>query len=355
MEDEDTGGGLWASYENGFTRFVERLQGNVPEGAEPRAPAETTLGAVWDGFLWVIGNLLEAVYNILFALTHPGMWLSWLPEAQLSGRIEDPEAAQALMRVVYYGGSVEFFFAFLVVLLGVTAAGLVYRPFMWGCVRVLEGFANGVGRFFAWAALIMVLQQILIVFMQRVFAASEIGLGFGTTFAKDVSWWSEELKLYNAMIVCLCAAYTFVQGGHVRVDLIYSAVSERTKRVIDMVGCVVLMLPAAIITWMYGWYFLWRHLINPPVSASNTYEQLVEQRFRAASWNVETIGFSPNGFNAYFLFKVLLCAFALMIILQSIAFFYRSWLEWKEGPDSYGRYLDRDTLGAGEEAFDGAH
>jgi len=203
--------------------------------------------------------------------------------------------------------------------------------------------------------MIMVLQQILIVFMQRVFAASEIGLGLGTTFSQDVSWWSEELKLYNAMIVCLCAAYTFVQGGHVRVDLIYSAVSERTKRVIDMFGCVVLMLPAAIITWMYGWYFLWRHLINPPVSASNTYEQLVEQRFRAANWSVETIAFSPNGFNGYFLFKVLLCAFALMIILQAIAFFYRSYLEWWEGPESYGRYLDRDTLGAGEEAVHGAH
>ena len=54
--------------------------------------------------------------------------------------------------------------------------------------------------------------------------------------SKDVSWWSEELKLYNAMIVCLCATYTFVQGGHVRVDLVYSVVSYRTKRIIDMVG-----------------------------------------------------------------------------------------------------------------------
>ena len=27
-------------------------------------------------------------------------------------------------------------------------------------------------------------------------------------------------------------------------------------------------------------------------------------------WNVETIGFSPNGFNGYFLFKILLVPFA---------------------------------------------
>jgi hypothetical protein len=33
------------------------------------------------------------------------------------------------------------------------------------------------------------------------------------------------------MVVCLCVSYTFVQGGHVRVDLVYSAVKHRTKRV----------------------------------------------------------------------------------------------------------------------------
>ena len=43
-------------------------------------------------------------------------------------------------------------------------------------------------------------------------------------------------------------------------------------------------------------------------------------------WNVETIGFSPNGFTAYFLFKVLLVTFtALMIFIHAVAFFYRSY------------------------------
>ena len=66
---------------------------------------------------------------------------------------------------------------------------------------------------------------------------------------------------------------------------------------------------------------------------------------RALRWNVETIGFSPNGFNAYFLFKVLLVAFAGMVFLQAVAFFYRSYLEWVEGPESEGKYLDKDKLG----------
>ncbi|EAR50404.1 hypothetical protein OG2516_02773 [Oceanicola granulosus HTCC2516] len=297
---------------------------------------------------WVGGNLLEAVYNIPYALTHPGKWLDWVI---WTGNDFDK---LSLMRFVYYGGSVEFFFAVMLILLVVTVLGFAFNGFMWGCVRVLEGIANGVGRLFAWAGLIMVLQQILVIFMQRIFAVADISIGFGSIFTKSVSWWSEELKLYNALVVCLCVSYTFVQGGHVRVDLIYSAVSGRAKRAIDMFGSIVFMMPAAVLIWMYSWYFLWRHLITPKPSASQALERY-EMQARAVRWNVETIGFSPQGFDAYFLFKVLLCAFTALVFLQAIAFFYRSYLERKEGPESYGKYLDRDSLGAGEEAYEGTH
>tara|TARA_B100000780_G_scaffold209723_1_gene149746 strand:- start:1379 stop:1999 length:621 start_codon:yes stop_codon:yes gene_type:complete len=197
----------------------------------------------------------------------------------------------------------------------------------------------------AWAGLLMVLQQIVIVFVQRIFLEAQITFGLGVGLDKDISWYAEELKFYNAIIVCLCAAYTFVQGGHVRVDLVYAAVSYRTKKLIDMFGSLFFMIPAAILTWMYAWFFLWRHLITPKVSASDSLQRLVDGKSRAFKWNVETIGFSPNGFNAYFLFKVLLVVFCAMIILQAVAFFYRSYLEMKEGQASEGKYLDRDVLG----------
>ncbi len=290
---------------------------------------------------WFFANLIEAFYNFFYAIFHPGQWLSWVPA--INGAMET-EQKEALMRFIYYGASVQLFFVALAAFLVFTAVGLYNNRIMWGYVRGLEGFANIVGRVAAWAGLLMVLQQIVIIFMQRVFAVAEISVGFGASFTKDVSWWSEELKFYNAMIVCLCAAYTFVQGGHVRVDLVYSAVSYRTKRVIDMFGSIVFMLPGAIIIWLYGWFFLWRHLVVPNPSASDTLDRLLTKA-RALRWNIETIGFSPNGFNAYFLFKVLLVTFALMVMLQAVAFFYRSYLEWKEGPESEGKYLDKDQLG----------
>ena len=140
---------------------------------------------------------------------------------------------------------------------------------MWGCVRGLEGFANATGRFFAWAGLLMVLQQIIIVFMQRIFTRPDISVGFGIPLQFDISWFAEELKLFNALVVTLCVAYTFVQGGHVRVDLFYAGAKFRTKWVIDMLGAMFFMIPFAIVTWLYGWFFLWRHLVTPNPSASD--------------------------------------------------------------------------------------
>ncbi|WP_299149924.1 TRAP transporter small permease subunit [uncultured Tateyamaria sp.] len=290
---------------------------------------------------FISGNFLEALYNIPAALLSPGLWLDWSNK-------------EAIMRFVYYGGSVEFFFAIATVVLVITVIGMIRNEFLWGVVRVCEGFANGTGRLFAWAGLLMVLQQIIIVFMQRIFTRPDISIGFGIPMQFDISWFAEELKLYNALVVCLCVTYTFVQGSHVRVDLVYAAVGHRAKRVIDMFGALFFMVPAAVLIWLYGWFFLWRHLIVPKPSASDTLDRLLAKS-RALRWNVETIGFSPNGFTAYFLFKILLIAFTALVLIQAISFFYRSYLEWKEGPESEGKYLDRDTLGEGEEAYEGTH
>ncbi len=294
-----------------------------------------------DAIVWFFQNIGLAFYNFFYALTHPGLWLDWSDK-------------EAIMRFVYYGGSVELFFVAFTAVLLLFAVGLWRNGFLWGCVRVLEGFANSVGRFFAWAGLLMVLQQVVIVFVQRIFARPDISIGFGIPLEMDISWWSEELKFYNALVVALCCTYTFVQGGHVRVDLIYSAVGHRSKRVIDMVGSLVFMMPMAVLIWMYGWYFMWRHLITPKPSASDTLDRLL-MKARAVRWNVETIGFSPSGFNGYFLFKILMVAFAGMVFLHAVAFFFRSFLEWKEGPASENKYLDKDSLGEGEEAFEGTH
>jgi TRAP-type mannitol/chloroaromatic compound transport system permease small subunit len=284
-----------------------------------------------DAIGWFFGQVWLGLVNTAWAVTHPSAWLDW-------------SSPEAIVRVVYYGASVEFFFAVFNTLLVLTLIGLWRPGFMWGGVRVLEGIGNTIGRVAAWAALIMVLQQIVIVFVQRIFAVSQISLGLGTVVTFDVSWWAEGLKLYNAMLVVLCVSYTFIQGGHVRVDILYAGMSFRRKRYTEIFGAVVFMMPMVVLIWHYAWFFMWRHLIVPAPSATDTFERL-EMRAQVLRWNVETTGFAPQGFSAYFLFKILLVAFAALVFLQAVAVIWRAIAELRDGPESADRHLDRDVTG----------
>lgn len=296
-----------------------------------------------DSVLWALGGLARGPVNIWVALSDPGAWLSWLPPFA-SGEQMSAAQKEALARFIYFGASVEFLFSVLALAILVTAAGLVWRPVLWRAAWGIEALANSVGRVIAWGGLIMVLQQVMIVFLQRIFRVSEITFSpFGLPFTRDLSWWSEELKLYNAAIVALCCAYTFVQGGHVRVDLFYAGMRHRAKRVVDMLGSLLFTLPLMLVIWFYGWFFLWRHMVTPKLSATDTLE-LMLRKSRLLKDNVETIAFSPNGFDQYWLFKVLMVALAGMMILQAFGFFWRSLAEFLEGEGSADRGLDRDRL-----------
>ena len=124
--------------------------------------------------LWLLQNIALAPYNLFQALTNPGSWLNW----------SDP---QAVMRFIYYGASVELFFVFIVTFAAITLLGLVWkRQILWAAVRGTESFANAIGRLAAWAGLLMVLQQVMIVFLQRIFRVAEIQVGpFGSGGARN--------------------------------------------------------------------------------------------------------------------------------------------------------------------------
>ena len=178
---------------------------------------------LFSGVLWFVQGIFYSAVNIFSAISSPQLWLDWSDK-------------KALMRFIYYGGSTELFFAFLLCFIIVVIAGLLNMRFMWGFVRATEGISNTVGRLVAWAGLLMVIQQVVIVFLQRIFARPDIVIGFGIPIEYGVSWFAEELKLYNAAIICLCISYTFIQQGHVRVDLFYAPASFRTKRLLICVA-----------------------------------------------------------------------------------------------------------------------
>ncbi len=290
----------------------------------------TFLISLFNWIYWILSQVYLSFYNFFYAISHPNLWLDWSNK-------------ESLMRFIYYGGSKEFFFVIITIFITITLIGVRYNNLLWFLVKSLEKFSNRIGQLFAWAGLIMVIQQIIVVFIQRIFTRPDIVIGAGVPLHFDISWFAEELKLYNAMVICLCISYTFIQQGHVRVDIFYSRVSFHSRKIIDMFGSIFFMLPMVVILWLYSWFFMWRHLITPKVSASDKIELLI-RKSKILKWNVETIGFSPNGFTGYFIFKVLIVLMVSLIFIQAVSFFWRSYLEYIEGEKSENKFLELERF-----------
>jgi TRAP-type mannitol/chloroaromatic compound transport system permease small subunit len=80
-------------------------------------------------------------------------------------------------------------------------------------------------------------------------------------FSASSNAWLEVQWYMFAGMVLLGGPYTLKVNEHVRVDLIYSAVSERVRIWIDILGCLLFLLPICIILIYFTWpWFLdsWR-------------------------------------------------------------------------------------------------
>lgn len=76
-------------------------------------------------------------------------------------------------------------------------------------------------------------------------------------FSQSSNAWLEIQWYFFSGIFLFGASYTLKVNEHVRVDLIYAGVSERTRLWIDLFGFIVFMMPVVIIlTWMTWPFFL---------------------------------------------------------------------------------------------------
>ena len=72
---------------------------------------ESSIGLL-SGILWFVQGLFYSLVNLFTALSNPQLWLDWSDK-------------QALMRFIYYGGSTELFFVFLLFFIIIVLAGVL--------------------------------------------------------------------------------------------------------------------------------------------------------------------------------------------------------------------------------------
>ena len=72
-------------------------------------------------------------------------------------------------------------------------------------------------------------------------------------FSASSNAWLEVQWYMFAGMVLLGGPYTLKVNEHVRVDLVYSALSERARIWIDIIGCLLFLLPICVILIYFTW------------------------------------------------------------------------------------------------------
>ena len=243
----------------------------------------------------------------------------------------DPYIVSALL----YWKSSEFFFSLAALVIGLLIAGLIYRPILRGVAGGINAFNGTLGKLASWFALLMAFQQIMIIFLQQVFRANGLPISFfGLELVPgddilSMPWFATELLLYNAIIIAFACAYTFLEEGHVRVDLIYGAMNRRVRHWMDVVGTLIFLLPSMVGLWWVCWSLAMNKMFqitsfNPLTSQilTRNFEGRISgiSSFKQLNWNTST----GENFSHVPLYYILLLVLAALMTIQAVGFMFSS-------------------------------
>lgn len=263
----------------------------------------------------ILLSFLMGFVNLLLLPWHIFQWLS----------LETFKEKMSVITLV--GQSHEFFFILVAIIIILIGVGVFKRNFLRATVYGLEQFNGKLGQWAAWFAILMMLQQVMIIGIGQVFRGNEVvfaPLGV-VLFNEELQWLSGQLKFYNAMLIAVASAYTFIEGGHVRVDLIYSALKRRTQIWIDLICTLIFLFPSTILLWWFAW----------PIAMNSMFKQkpmniwTTSTKWRDFKW--ESSGTAE--FTWVWAFKAIIIVFAGLLFIVAVSFLLRNILALLEKDD----------------------
>ena len=113
----------------------------------------------------------------------------------------------------------------------------------------IAAFTRSLG--FTWLALLVVVAELQIVIARFIFSYEQAFMG-------------DLVRFWYAALFLFASAYTLIEEGHVRVDIIYAGMSERRKAWSNVIGSILLGVPLCWIIMTSG---MWdkSNLINAPL------------------------------------------------------------------------------------------
>ena len=260
-----------------------------------------------------------------------------------------------------FGKSSDLLFMVISAILFLWIGGFFFRPLWRSSYKGINTFNSTIGKLAAWFGLFIAIMQIMIIFLQQVFRANGFPFAiFGVELLPgsevlSMPWFATELMFFNAVVIAFACAYTFVEGGHVRVDLLYGALGRRKKAFLDILGTLIFLLPSMAALWWLSWHLAINKIMT--VTNFNHLTSLMVGRdvlgripgssgFKGWNWTVST-GETFTGVPLYFF---LLLVLAALMFLQGVGFLLESTDRCisKEMTDEELKSYDDDKKAVGE-------
>ena len=144
----------------------------------------------------------------------------------------------------------------------------------------LERINTVIGNAVAYLCLFMAAITLIVVVLRYGFEIGSIAL-------------QESILYMHATFVMLGLAYAMQFDSHVRVDIVYSNLSPRTKDLVNLAGHAFFMLPLAILLIVYSWDYV------------------------LISWRIKEASPEAGGIPGIYLLKSLIPLSAVLLILQA--------------------------------------
>lgn len=291
--------------------------------------------AAFDAVLKKQPDLMLAAEAAIADGTISGNTADMIEYARLKSLVVEFPADDYIVNALIFGKSSELFFMLFALVLGLLVAGLIYRPILRKVAAGVNAFNGTLGKLAAWFVLLMAFQQIMIIFLQQVFRANGLPIAFfGLELVPGddvvtMPWFATELMFYNAVVIAFACAYTFMDEGHVRVDLIYSSMSRRVKHWIDVVGTLIFLLPSMVGLWWVSWHLAMNKVFQ--ITSFNPLTEVILTRnfdgripgassFKTINWNTST----GENFSHVPLYYLLILVLAALMLIQAVGFLFSS-------------------------------
>jgi TRAP-type mannitol/chloroaromatic compound transport system permease small subunit len=165
---------------------------------------------------------------------------------------------------------------------------------------------------FAWLALLVVVAELQIVISRFIFSYEQAFMG-------------DMVRMWYAGLFLFASAYTLIEEGHVRVDVLYSGFTQRTKGLVNAAGSVVLGLP-------FCWTIILLGMSKPTSIITNP---------------MLSLEVTQSGFGMYikYLMAAFLAVFAVSMAVQFTGYFLEGVADYRG--DAGKRKLDSEAVASG--------